>query len=173
MFWSAKKLAAILVPSKSITEAKTKVKAVGPTSAINNYTLLLKYILCIYHQFRFKKDQANIQVLLDCVCKINFITLAFAAKLGTKIRFTNVDTQKIYDFTLKTFEIILASFLIKTKLVKAQLFQKTVFFANTGLPMILNMFFLIFSNADVLFAKAKLIWKSYTSTKALPMIKQV
>ena len=45
--------------------------------------------------------------------------------------------------------------------------------ANTKFEMILEMFFLKISNADIAFGKKTLMWKSYTTNKALSTTKQV
>lgn len=45
--------------------------------------------------------------------------------------------------------------------------------ANISMAVILDMFFLIFSNAKKLFTKQKLIWRSYTPIKILSITKQV
>ena len=41
------------------------------------------------------------------------------------------------------------------------------------MKVILEILFLIFSNADIQFPKKKLTWRSYTTAEALPNIKQV
>ena len=50
------------------------------------------------------------QALIDSSSKVNAITLGYALKLGLKICFTNVKTQKIDGSTLEIFGIVLASF---------------------------------------------------------------
>ena len=45
--------------------------------------------------------------------------------------------------------------------------------ADIKFEVILGMFFLKISNADVLFDKKTLTWKTYTINKALPTTKQV
>lgn len=80
------------------------------SSTLNNFALPLKYMLYIYYSVQIKKDKAKIQALLDSGNKINLMTLVYAAKLGPKVRSTNVGIQKINNFTFETFEMILASF---------------------------------------------------------------
>ena len=53
------------------------------------------------------------------------MTLGYILKLGLKVCSINVKVQKIDGFTLKMFEIVLASFQIEDKLGKARFFQKT------------------------------------------------
>lgn len=81
--------------------------------------------------------------------KINTITLAYAAKLGLKIRKTNIKAQKIDNSTLETFEIVLANFQMKNKLNRIRFFQKTFLVVKTTLEMIFGMFFFIFSDVDI------------------------
>ena len=48
--------------------------------------------------------------------------LWYILKLGLKIRLINVKAQKIDDFILEMFEIVLASFQVKNKLEKVWFF---------------------------------------------------
>lgn len=48
--------------------------------------------------------------------KVNVITLAYAAKLGLKVRLTEFRAQKIDGFNFKMFEIVLISFQVDNKL---------------------------------------------------------
>lgn len=89
---------------------------------INNFALLLKYILYIYYLMRFKKDQAKIQTLIDSSYEVNAMIPAYTAKLGLKIQSTNIRVQKIDYPTLKTFGIVLINFQIKNKLKRAWFF---------------------------------------------------
>lgn len=50
------------------------------------------------------------------------ITLAYASKLGLKIRHINLRVKKIDDSTFETFEIIFTSFQIENKLERAWFF---------------------------------------------------
>lgn len=84
------------------------------------------------------------------------MTLAYEAKLSLKICATNIKAQKVDDFTLEMFEIVLSSCHVKNKLKNAWLIQKTFLVANTGMPVILDMLFLFFTNANFLFFKWKL-----------------
>ena len=94
-------------------------------------------------------------------------------KLGLKVYSTNIKTQKIDGSILKIFEIVLASFLIKDKLKRARFLEKTFLLANLSIKMVLSMLFLTFSNRNIQFAKKELIYRFYTTVKAVPTIKQV
>ena len=69
------------------------------------------------------------------------------------------------------FGIVLADFQVADKLGKARFFQETFFLADISAGVVLGMLFLTFSNADVQFVEKELIWKSYTTAKALPTTK--
>ena len=67
----------------------------------------------------------------------------------------------------------IADFQIEDKGGKPRFFQETFLVADTKFEMILKIFFLKISNADVAFGEKTLTWKSYTTNKALPTIEQV
>lgn len=71
---------------------------------------------------QFKKKQAKFWALLDIGSEINFMTLAYIAKLSLKIQLINIKAQKINNSIFETFGIILTSFEIKKKPKKAQFF---------------------------------------------------
>lgn len=50
----------------------------------------LKYILSIQYLVKFKKDNIEVQALLDSVNKVNAINLAYVAKLRLYICFNNI-----------------------------------------------------------------------------------
>ena len=60
--------------------------------------------------------------LIDSESEINAMTPTYVSKLGLKVRPTNVGAQKVDSSTLKTFDIVLASFQVKDKLGRAYFF---------------------------------------------------
>lgn len=62
------------------------------------------------------------QALLNNENKVKAMSFDCIWKLGFKIRKTNIKIYKIDDFTLKTFEIIIANFQVKDK------FGRLIFF---------------------------------------------
>lgn len=130
-------------------------------------TLLLDRVPCIHHTLYFKKDYVKIQTFINFGSKINAIAPGYTVKLSLNVWFIDVEAQNIHGSTFKTFDIILASLQIKDQLGRPQSFQKTFLIADTNLAVILSMFFLIFSNADMLFIEQKLIWRSYIPVEAL------
>ncbi len=70
--------------------------------------------------------------------------------------------------------MVSAHFLLQNSLERVRFFEKTFLLADISIEVVLEMPFLFFSNADVEFAElGKLIWRSYTTAKALPITSQV
>lgn len=105
--------------------------------------------------------------------KVNIIIPAYALKLGLKIYHTNIRVLKINSSIFKIFKIVQASILVEDKLKKARFFQKTFLLADISMEVVLDMFFLILSNANIQFAKKKFTWRFYTIAKVLSTIKRI
>ena len=101
------------------------------------------------------------------------MTPAFAAKLGLYTQPTNVGAQKIDGSALKTYNMTIAGFSIQDKLDRAQFFEETFLLANTSIKVVLGMFFLALSNADILFDTESFTWRSYSAAEALPTTMRV
>lgn len=71
------------------------------------------------------------------------------------------------NFTFQIFNMILTSFKIDSKSGWLQFLQKVFLMANISMEVILTMFFLIFNNANIYFAKREIIYRFYTTDKAL------
>ena len=69
--------------------------------------------------------------------------------------------------------MVIADFQIEDKASKPRFFQKTLLVADTKFEVILGMPFMKISNADVLFGKKILIWRTYTINETLPTTKWV
>ena len=69
--------------------------------------------------------------------------------------------------------MVIVDFQVEDKVNRPRFFQKTFLVANTKFEVILEMLFLKLSNADILFGKKTLTWRTYTTNKALPITKQV
>ena len=153
----AKKLVSVLATFLSVIET--------------NKELTLERMPCIYYQLRFRKDIAGVGALVDLGSEVNAMTPAYAAKLGLKVRKTNIGAQKIDSFTFETFGMVLADFQVENKLKRARFFRETFLLADISAEVVLSMPFLTFNNADVQFVKKKLTWRSYTTAEALPTTK--
>lgn len=95
----------------------------------------------------------------------------YVAKLGLKVWPKDVRVQKIDRSPVEMFEMVLASFQVNNKFGKSQFFYKTFLLANISMEVVLGMYFLIFSNANVLFLERELTWRSYILAEALPITK--
>ena len=109
---------------------------------------------CIYYLVEFQEEQ--IKALLDSNSKINAMNPDFVWKLGFKIWKTNVGAQKIDGSILEIFGIVIADLQIEDKVGRPRFFQETFLVANIKFEIILGMFFLKFSNVDVLFGERTL-----------------
>lgn len=68
---------------------------------------------------------------------------------------------------------MIAGFLLLDKLKKVWFFKKTFLLTETSIEVVLEISFLIFSNANIQFIEKKLIWRSYIAAKALLTTKRV
>ena len=84
------------------------------------------------------------------------MTPTYAAKLGLKVRKTDIGAQKIDGSTLKTFRIVLAGFKVEDQLGRVWFFQETFLLADISTKVVLGMSFLTLSNADVQFIEKEL-----------------
>lgn len=136
-----------------------------------NKKVTLVPLPCINYPVQFQKDDSKTRALLNNGSKVNAISPAYAEKLCLQVPKTDVSAQKIDGSILETFEMVITSFQVEGKLKKACFFQETFLVANTSMKIVLKMFFLAFSNANVSFADNDLIWKTYIVDKALPTTK--
>ena len=126
---------------------------------------------CIHYPVQFQEEQ--VRALFDSGSKVNAINPNYARKLGLKIRRTNIGAQKIDGSALETFGMVIADFQVEDKASRPRFFQETFLVADTKFEVILGMLFLKISNADVSFGKKILIWRTYTTNKALSTTEQV
>ena len=77
------------------------------------------------------------------------MNLVYVSRLGLRVYRTNIRAQKIDGSTLKTFEMVLASFQVEDKLRKIRFFQETFLLADISTGVVLGMPFLTLSNANV------------------------
>ena len=72
---------------------------------------VLDQVPCIYYPMQFWKNQGKeILALLNFGSEVNAMTLAYTAQLEIKVQMTNVGTQKIDRSSLKTYNIVIATF---------------------------------------------------------------
>lgn len=85
------------------------------------------------------------------------MTPAHTVRLGLKVWKTNVVAQKIDNSIFQIFEMAIANFWFDDKLGRSWFFQKTILMINNNMKMILGMFFLALSNADIQFVNQDFI----------------
>ena len=101
------------------------------------------------------------------------MTPVFIAIIYLCICSTNIGTEKIDGFTLKTYEIVIAGFSIQDKLGKARFFEKTFLLIDTNMEVVLEIPFVAFSNVDIQFDDKSFTWRSYSTAKALSTTRKV
>ena len=119
--------------------------------------IILDRVPCIYYLVQFRKDKRTIiQALINLSSKVNTISLAYFKQLGFQVQKTDIRAQKIDSSLLQTFAIVIAGIQVKDKLSKTPFLQESFLLTETNIKMVLGMFFLIFSNANIQFAEKKL-----------------
>ena len=84
------------------------------------------------------------------------MTLAYAKQLGFQIQRIDIGAKKIVGLLLRTFGMVIAGFQVEDKLGKARFFQELFLLAETSMEVVLEMPFLILSNAIIQFAGKEL-----------------
>ena len=92
----------------------------------------------------------------------------YTTKLGFHTRKIDISTQKTNGSHLNIFGRVIVDCLVKNKLERVRFFQEASILANISLEMIVKMFFLNFSKADIWFMEWDLVWKIYMAVEALP-----
>ena len=100
---------------KKLTSASTTFLLMAGASIEDN-PLALDWVPCICYPIRFKKNEVQVQALLNSDSEVNAITLEYASKLGLKVCPTDVRAQKIDGSIFETFGMVLASFQMDDKL---------------------------------------------------------
>ena len=111
--------------------------------------------------------------MVDSRSEVNAIYPIFTKQLGLSIRPTDVGAKKIDGTTLDTYEIVVAAFLVMDKTNRVKFFEKTFLVANISPKVVLGIFFLTLSGADVEFLGWELRWRTYITKKALPTTRRV
>ena len=134
---------------------------------------ILDKIPCIYYLVQFRKDKNKDDLaLFDSGSKVNAMTPAYANHLDLKVRVTDIGMQKIDGSSLATYGMVIAAFQVVDKLGHFWFFQKIFLLGNISMKVVLGMFFLTFSNANVQFVEKELTWRTYTTKQAFPSTRQ-
>ena len=107
------------------------------------------------------------RTLINLSIKINTIHFTYATKLNLRARKIDIGAEKIDKSHLDTFRMVIANCLVKYKLGRVRFFQETFLLANISLEVVLEIFFFTLSSADIRFVERKIVYKTYTATKAL------
>ena len=75
-----------------------------------NKEVTLEQVPCIHYLLHFWKNTVGVRALVDLGSEVNAMTPTYIAKLGLKVRKTNIGAQKIEGSTLETFGMVLADF---------------------------------------------------------------
>ena len=108
--------------------------------------------------------------MIDLKSEVNAIYLTFTKQLCLSIRPTDVGAQKFAGTILDTYEIVVAAFLVMDKTNQVRFFEKIFLVANVSPKVVLRIFFLNFSSADIDFAGWELRWRIYITKEALSTI---
>ena len=73
----------------------------------------------------------------------------FTSQLDLKIWNINVGVQKIDSTTLKTYKIVISTFFISDKDDRKRFFEESFLLADIKPDVVLKMYFLTMSNADI------------------------
>lgn len=66
-------------------EAVLTVVSHSRSPDLNINISVLEYISCIHYPIQFRKNQANVQILIDSESEVNTITSIYTFKLGLKV----------------------------------------------------------------------------------------
>ena len=94
--------------------------------------------------------------MLDSGSKINAMSPTYVKRLGLKTRKINVGAQKIDGSALEIFGMVIADFQVENKSGRPRFFQEIFLVADTKFEVVLGMFFLKISNANVAFGERTL-----------------
>ena len=98
---------------------------------------------------------------------------AYVEKLGFVVQIINISAKKINGTIFEIYEMMVTAFLVTDQADKVRFFEKTFLVANFSPNVVLGIFFLILSGADVDFLKRELWWRFYIIEKDFSTIKQI
>lgn len=97
--------------------------------------------------------------------EVNEIQSSFVKKPSFHIWKIDVRADKIDSSMLKTFGIVIASFLVNDKKKKSQFFEMTGLLADISIDVVLEILFLTLSNTKVNFTDQEFKWRLCTIVK--------
>ena len=94
--------------------------------------------------------------MIDLRSEVNTIYLIFVKQLGFSIKPIDIEVQKINDNTLNTYGIVVAAFWVTNKANQVKFCEKTFLIVNVSLEVILEIYFLSLSSANIEFLDREL-----------------
>lgn len=131
------------------------------------------YIMYFLYLIPCLVSKSYTYVLINFGSKVNAMSPVFAATLSLTTKITNVGTQKIDSFFLKTDDMVLAGFSLQNSLEKIQFLRKIFLLAITSMKIVLKIFFSFFNIVNLWFNTEKFTWRFYTIIEALPTTKSM
>ena len=89
------------------------------TEASKEGQMFLEQISCIHYPLYFQKNIVGVRALINSGSEVNTMIPAYVLKLSLKVHSTNVGAQKIDDYILEIFGIVLTSFQMEDTLGRA------------------------------------------------------
>lgn len=77
------------------------------------------------------------------------MNLVYALKLSLVLQKTDINTMKIDDSALTTYEMVIAGFLLQNKLDRALFFEKILLLVNTSIEVVFGMSFFSLSDTHI------------------------
>ena len=106
-------------------------------------------VACIWYLITFRKKSVPVLAFFGSSSKVNTIHPTFAQELELLIRPSDIEVSKIDGTMLDIFGIVVAAFSVIDKTNWIKFFKETFLLANVSLDVVLEMFFLLLSSADV------------------------
>ena len=138
---------------------KEAVENIKTNKDNKNLETNLTWILYIQYSIIFWKK--SILTFFGLSNKVKAIYPTFAKELGFSVRHIDVVAQKIVSTMLDSNRIVVAAFSLTNKANWIRFFEETILVPNVRSERVLEMFFLILSNADVDFLDQKFRWRTY------------
>ena len=114
-----------------------------------NKIRILKYIFYIQSLVKLQKDKKTIRVFINFGSEVKAISLVYIVKLDFRVYSIAVGVEKTDSFFFKIFDIVITSFQVFDKFSKIKFFKKMFLLANSNIKVVLEILFLIFSNANI------------------------
>ena len=89
--------------------------------------------------------------MINLSSKINIIYSIYIIKLGLYNKKINISKQKIDEFYLNSFEMVIVDCLVQNKLKKIRFLLEIFMLANISLELVLGIYFFTFNKVNIWF----------------------